>query len=53
MFLLSNSNRRTDIFDVLEHENGILFGVLQLLEKKKGFLVIAQTPLDSVAWRKL
>lgn len=50
MFLLRNSNGGANIFDVLEHENRIFLRILQLLEQKKRFLVIAQASFNAVAY---
>jgi len=49
MFLLCNSNGRTDIFDVLEHENWVLFSILQLLEEEEWLFIIAQTSFYTIA----
>lgn len=49
VLLLRYDNRGTDIFNVLEHEDRVLFGVFQFLEQEKGFFIVAQTPLYPIA----
>jgi hypothetical protein len=36
---------------MFEHEDRVLLGVFQFLEEEKGFFIVAQTPLNSIAWR--
>ena len=50
MFLLSNSNRGPNVFDVFEHENRVLRCVLELLKKQKRLLIVAQAPFYAITW---
>lgn len=49
MLLLSNYYRRTDIFDVFQHKNGVFLALLQLLEEKQGFFIVAETAFYPIA----
>lgn len=49
MFLLCDSDGRTDVFDVLEHENRVLLCVFEFLEEKKRLFVVAETSLYAIS----
>ena len=49
MFLLCDGDGRTYVFDVFEHENGILLGVFEFLEQEQGLLIVTQAAFYSVS----
>jgi hypothetical protein len=40
VLLLGNDDGGADVFDVFEHEDGVLFGVFELLEEEERFFVV-------------